>query len=451
MTAKSLKHKFASAVADGADATLVRPSNWNDDHNFYLGVNAQANTSYTIADTDAWTLITYNNAAAVAVTLPQAGASAQFQSGHVTFHRNLGAGLVTITPATSTINGAATLVLVKGQDAVIISDGTNYAALVFAPVATQIKNAIVAPQGRCTLTSGTPFTTSDVTTAATVFYTPTTGNLVPIYDGTQWFLYSFAEPSVALDSNSGHTGWHQSGGNFDLFVINDAGTIRFGSGPVWNAGTAGSDTARGTGAGSTELQLLNGIQTNKNSIAIRWGTASGNTTTVAANQATYVGTFRTTGTNAQTEDSLAKRFVWNAYNKSFRTMKVTEATGSWNYSTAAWRQSNNSTANQLDFVLGLPGVMVDAIAIGTVGNSSSTVRTCFVGIGLDRTNASDAQIYGALLTNGTANTSGRGDYSGYPGLGRHFLAWLEFGGGTDTQSWQGSSGAAQGIVGSLLG
>src|ERR1043166_1596901 len=130
MTAKSLKHRFASAVADGADATLVRPSNWNDDHNFYLGINAQTNTSYTIADTDAWTLITYNNAAAVAVTLPQAGASAQFASGHVTFHRNLGAGVVTITPATSTINGGAILILRQYEHAVIISDGTNYTALV---------------------------------------------------------------------------------------------------------------------------------------------------------------------------------------------------------------------------------------------------------------------------------------------------------------------------------
>ena len=28
----TIKHKFESEVADGADATLVRPSNWNDDH-----------------------------------------------------------------------------------------------------------------------------------------------------------------------------------------------------------------------------------------------------------------------------------------------------------------------------------------------------------------------------------------------------------------------------------
>ena len=29
----SVKHKFTSAKSDGADTTLIRPSNWNDDHN----------------------------------------------------------------------------------------------------------------------------------------------------------------------------------------------------------------------------------------------------------------------------------------------------------------------------------------------------------------------------------------------------------------------------------
>jgi hypothetical protein len=28
----SLKHKFQSTVGDGADTSLVRPSNWNDQH-----------------------------------------------------------------------------------------------------------------------------------------------------------------------------------------------------------------------------------------------------------------------------------------------------------------------------------------------------------------------------------------------------------------------------------
>ena len=31
-----IKHKFQSAKADGTDVTLVKPSNWNDDHDMYM-------------------------------------------------------------------------------------------------------------------------------------------------------------------------------------------------------------------------------------------------------------------------------------------------------------------------------------------------------------------------------------------------------------------------------
>lgn len=35
----SLKHKFTSAVADGGDANLVQPSNWNDEHDLVMATN----------------------------------------------------------------------------------------------------------------------------------------------------------------------------------------------------------------------------------------------------------------------------------------------------------------------------------------------------------------------------------------------------------------------------
>jgi hypothetical protein len=89
------------------------------------GIDAQVGTSYTVVAADENKLLTLSNAAAIAVTLPQA-TTAGFGAG-ATFHvRNLGAGTVTITPTTSTIDGAATLVLTTGQGADIYSDGTNY-------------------------------------------------------------------------------------------------------------------------------------------------------------------------------------------------------------------------------------------------------------------------------------------------------------------------------------
>ena len=89
------------------------------------GVNAQTGATYTVASTDEQKLVTLSNAAAVAVTLPVA-TTAGFGAGTVFHVRNLGAGAVTITPTTSTIDGTASIILTTGQGLDIYSDGTNY-------------------------------------------------------------------------------------------------------------------------------------------------------------------------------------------------------------------------------------------------------------------------------------------------------------------------------------
>lgn len=91
-------------------------------------VNAQTGTTYIFVFDDRGKLVTFSNASPVAVTLPQAASTGSFKSGWTTFVRNKGAGTVTITPTTSTINGASTLVLATGESATIFSDGTNYSA-----------------------------------------------------------------------------------------------------------------------------------------------------------------------------------------------------------------------------------------------------------------------------------------------------------------------------------
>lgn len=88
-------------------------------------INAQTGTSYAIATTDGGKLLTFNNAGAVAVSLSQAN-TAGFTAGFSFDAENLGNGTVTITPAASTINGAATLTLAKNTGCTVTSDGTNY-------------------------------------------------------------------------------------------------------------------------------------------------------------------------------------------------------------------------------------------------------------------------------------------------------------------------------------
>lgn len=87
-------------------------------------VNAQTGTTYTYLTTDFRKLVTHTNAAAIAGTLPQAGAT--FPAGWYMLVQNRGAGALTITPTTSTVDDAATLVLNQNEGAIVVSDGTNY-------------------------------------------------------------------------------------------------------------------------------------------------------------------------------------------------------------------------------------------------------------------------------------------------------------------------------------
>jgi hypothetical protein len=92
-------------------------------------VNAQTGTSYAILDGDRGKLITASNAAAQAYSIAQAGAASAFAAGWYVDIYNKStntSGIVTVTPTTSTIDGAATLVIPPGSGVRIVSDGTNY-------------------------------------------------------------------------------------------------------------------------------------------------------------------------------------------------------------------------------------------------------------------------------------------------------------------------------------
>jgi hypothetical protein len=113
-TAHVLSYVTVSGCLQVSGGVLSSPGN----------INAQTGTSYSIASTDACKLVTFSNTSAIAVTLPQATGS--FAAGFQFDVANYNTGLVTITPTTSTINGASTLTVPKGLSCEITSDGTNY-------------------------------------------------------------------------------------------------------------------------------------------------------------------------------------------------------------------------------------------------------------------------------------------------------------------------------------
>lgn len=85
-----------------------------------------------------------------------------------------------------------------------------------------------SPAGRLTLQSGIAIGTADQSGVSSVYYTPYVGNRTPLYSGTGWGSWEFAELTMALDTSN-----QLSEHIYDLFVFNDSGTIKIGAGPAW--------------------------------------------------------------------------------------------------------------------------------------------------------------------------------------------------------------------------
>lgn len=300
-----------------------------------------------------------------------------------------------------------------------------------------------APGGRLTLTTGVPVTTGDVTAAGTVYYTAMTGSTVPVYGScasapTQFAPVTITGGQQSLTLNDPN---HAANTNYDIFEFLDSSTPRIGTGPPWT-----SSTARGTGAGTTQIEFVSGIYVNSVSMTARNGAS---TYSVDANKATYLGTIRTGSTAGTTNDSVLIRGVFNAYNQVRRNMSVVDATNEWNYTTATWRQANGSTANQFTYVQGLPGSSVSVHVIGIASQSAGSVFGA-VGVGIDSTSVNSAQVTGAVIT-GFTQISGL--YEGNPGLGYHTVAWLEISQASGNTTWKGDSGLSfvqSGMVGNVI-
>jgi len=111
----------------------------------------------------------------------------------------------------------------------------------------------MAPGGRLTLQNATPVMNSDVSAATTIYYTDYVSDVVPVYNGSHWLPYSIGTTtSLALDSNSGDTGYQASGSIYDLFFGVNGGTLYLVTGPAWtNTTTRSSGLACKTASGPT--------------------------------------------------------------------------------------------------------------------------------------------------------------------------------------------------------
>jgi hypothetical protein len=247
---------------------------------------------------------------------------------------------------------------------------------------SSLQNVVSVPQGRLTLTSGTPVINASVSAATSVYYTPYIGNLMPIWNGTQHIVFPFDELELVLDSN------HVASTIYDVFAALDDGAPILVTGPAWNTSTAGSG-ARGTGAGTTEIERKGGLWTNK--FAMTSARNGAETYSIDANKATYVGSIVIDGTNGQISCHVAygqsrKWGVWNAYNRKSVFLKAGDSTASWTYSSATVRASNNSSSNSLAVFCGLPEEVIDLRFRQKINWTASTVTVrAQAGIGVNST------------------------------------------------------------------
>jgi hypothetical protein len=99
-------------------------SNWRVIASSLPGTNVRyaSSTSLTVGATDNGGVIQQSNGAAVAATIAQAGTAGFPLGRYSTIIQNVGAGLVTLTPTTSTINGAATATIAQNASLMVFAD-----------------------------------------------------------------------------------------------------------------------------------------------------------------------------------------------------------------------------------------------------------------------------------------------------------------------------------------
>jgi len=296
---------------------------------------------------------------------------------------------------------------------------------------------------RLTLTSGTPVTTADVTGATTIYFTPLLSGVIALYSsGGAWNRRYTAEISIKTTDQQAGTTVNGSPiitaiGDTSQFVVGMevTGTGIAANSTISSIDSASQVTLNNNATASGTVTLTFKLPASKVYDVFCYETAAlapklefGPAWTDATTRATgltkqdgitvksgdptrrWVGTIRTTATAGQCEDSVAKRLVWNTYNRKPRPMVVNDSTDLWTHNTpSTWRQARATATNQLDTVVGQ--AEDEAVVRVGVRGKSSTTSTYGVGIGVDKTNANDASV-----GNGGYSPVEESIWAEYPGI-----------------------------------
>jgi len=246
-------------------------------------------------------------------------------------------------------------------------------------------------QGRITLTTALPVTVADVTSTATVYFTPYQGNVIALFGNNYgWKLYPFTEVSVSVAAIN-------TGKNVDIFGYDNAGTFTLEA-VQWT-----NDSTR-----ATALAFQNGVYVKSGELGKR-----------------YLGTVRTDGAGT-TCDTIVKRFVWNYYNRKTRYFLAQENT-SHVYNGAVRKWNNSDTNNKLEVVIGVAedSLRIDIETFIIAGAAGSYAMVVFYADGAE----AGAGRTGSDLSNYNAQyiSIGSGFPVPAPAAGYHYYQLYELG------------------------
>jgi hypothetical protein len=277
-------------------------------------------------------------------------------------------------------------------------------------IAAVYHNLPFVNNGRLTLSSGTAIPAIDIagTAGTAVYLTPYQGNLISLYDGTRWKVYSFSEQTTPVPATTLTP--------FDVFAYDNGGTVTLET-VNWT-----NNTTRATAL------------TTQDSVYVKSGAATRR----------YLGTGYTTSTSGRCEDSVTKRFLWNYYNRVSRPMRKTDSTGSWTYNTTSWRAANNSTSNRVEVVVGVAEALLHMSSYAPA--ETSATGEFATGIGEDSTSSIGSDVIGRTGESNNNYSLATSVLDKLPAAGYHYYQWCEYGSGVTT-TWHGIGNSTRDNVG----
>lgn len=315
-------------------------------------------------------------------------------------------------------------------------------------------NLAILPQGRPTLTSGSPVMKASVTAASQIFYDCYAGNQVPVFNGTQDVLLAIASCEISDTMPTTGTGVTNASGVFDFWIVNVSGTSTLchatnGSGGGWASDTGGTNQARGTGYSQLDFSTRPQV-TNKNSITHCYH-GSTDLGPISANQATAVTSAYTTaagqtvmifspGATAGGNNSFLG--LYSFYNQvRYCSSSYDNRSGGWTSSTSTWEAldlggTGSGLNNRVSWIDGLGQSIVNAEASVVAQSTSTGGAEVYIGVIFDATSGQPTGLMGSMAGPSAATNTLITASDQLTAIGLHFAQAME----------QSSGGTYFGIV-----